>query len=210
LLYAAESSAQRGGGGGRGGGYNRGGYGGYGNFGNYGGNSGSGAYGFIAPGFGFYGSGSAPLYGSSSPYYLNYNGGYDSAYSPLYGSVPYYYSPGNVPNVSPSNNAYSPPTSNYQSNYPPDVFSTNRPSNNTASIDVQVPADAKLWFDGRPTSQTGTSRSFVSPPLEPGRTFTYEVKAMWIDASGRVLTQTRTVQIQANRSSFLSFVDQVR
>jgi uncharacterized protein (TIGR03000 family) len=200
FLLAADGWAQRGGGGrgGSGAGNNRGGSGGN---GGYGGNGG--AYGFTAPGFGFYGSGTAALYGSNSsgttsPYYLTYGGGNDSVFTPLYAS-------GASPNPPAFNNASnSPPTTN-QSNYPPDVVNGGRVGNNTASIEVQVPADAKVWFDGRPTSQTGRDRFFVSPPLEPGRTFTYEVKAMWIDASGKVMNQTRTVQVQGNRSSLLVF-----
>src|SRR5262245_23967099 len=38
-----------------------------------------------------------------------------------------------------------------------------RPS--VAVIRVRVPADAKVWFDGDPTSQGGTDRAYTTPDL---------------------------------------------
>src|SRR5262245_60323463 len=47
---------------------------------------------------------------------------------------------------------------------------------NVATIVVRVPADAKLYFDGVLTEQTGTERTFVTPPLRAGQEFRYELK----------------------------------
>jgi uncharacterized protein (TIGR03000 family) len=47
------------------------------------------------------------------------------------------------------------------------------------SIRIQVPAQARVWFDNLPTSQTGSVRDFVSPPLTAGREYHYTVRAAW-------------------------------
>src|SRR5687768_827607 len=49
-----------------------------------------------------------------------------------------------------------------------------------AKIRVLVPTpDAKLWFDDTLTTGTGGDRSFLSPPLEEGKTYTYRVTIVW-------------------------------
>ena len=69
----------------------------------------------------------------------------------------------------------------------------------TVLLNVQVPQNAKVWIDGAPTTSTGTSRSFVTPPLTPGREFTYEVKAQWTEGTQQV-TRTRRIPVQAGRA----------
>ena len=59
-----------------------------------------------------------------------------------------------------------------------------------AVVTVNVPADAKLWFDGVPTQSTGAMRHFDSPPLIPGHRYTYDIVARW-NQNGREMT-TRT------------------
>src|SRR5262249_29983293 len=49
-----------------------------------------------------------------------------------------------------------------------------------AEVQVRVPANATVWFDGEPTEQTGPYRRFWTPPLEPGKVYTYQVKARWM------------------------------
>jgi uncharacterized protein (TIGR03000 family) len=53
-------------------------------------------------------------------------------------------------------------------NYPPAA---------SATIVVNVPADAKLYFDGYPTVSTGTIRFFQTPPLLVGNDFIYTLQA---------------------------------
>lgn len=69
----------------------------------------------------------------------------------------------------------------------------------TVLLNVQVPANAKVWIDGAPTTSTGVQRSFVSPALTPGRQFTYEVKAQWQD-NGQQVTRTRRIPVQAGQA----------
>jgi uncharacterized protein (TIGR03000 family) len=72
-------------------------------------------------------------------------------------------------------------------------------------INVRVPADAEVWVEGTKTTQTGTRRTFVSPPLDPDETFTYTVRARWHDADGEV-DRTRKAQVSAGDEITLNFV----
>lgn len=74
-------------------------------------------------------------------------------------------------------------------------------------IDLQVPADAQVWFGGQKTTQTGTLRSFESPPLTAGRTYTYEVRATWKEG-GREVTESRRLAIRAGERLTATFPDQ--
>jgi uncharacterized protein (TIGR03000 family) len=67
---------------------------------------------------------------------------------------------------------------------------------NLAHVVAHVPEDARLWFDGQPTWQTGDMRYFVSPPLAPGRTFHYTVRAEWVE-NGRWVSQVHTFPVHA-------------
>ncbi len=78
------------------------------------------------------------------------------------------------------------------------------PSDNRARIWLTVPADAQVWFDGEPTQQTGALRQFVSPPLGPGRSYTYAVRARWTK-DGKPVEEERRVRVQAGASSRLDF-----
>jgi uncharacterized protein (TIGR03000 family) len=194
LVFAGESMAQRGGGGRGGGGGFGGGRGGFGGGrGGYGGWGGGWGYGGL--GYGGYGWG-YPGYGGGY-----YDGGY---YAPTYGTVPYYYGDSYMPSM-----ASVPQTSGNQSFYPPDANygGYSQPTNNTAAIDMKVPANAKVWFNGKETSQTGPNRHFVTPPLEPGKTFSYEVKASWTGSDGQPVTRTRDVQVQANQPTMVNLMD---
>jgi uncharacterized protein (TIGR03000 family) len=61
-------------------------------------------------------------------------------------------------------------------------------------ITVVVPADAEVFFDGNPTSQAGTERLFISPPLAVGKKYHYDVRARWREG-GRAVEQTRKVEV---------------
>ncbi len=61
-------------------------------------------------------------------------------------------------------------------------------------ITVVVPADAKVFFDGEPTSSTGTERLYVSPPLAVGKKYHYIVLARW-QADGKPVEQARKVPV---------------
>jgi len=69
-------------------------------------------------------------------------------------------------------------------------------SDNRAHIALRVPADAKVWFDGQATTQTGTLRQYDSPPLPPGKKFVYEVRARWMK-DGKPIEEKRRIKVQA-------------
>lgn len=87
----------------------------------------------------------------------------------------------------------SPAHDNYRSRY-----YTSSPSHpDAAAIDVKVPAGAQLWFEGRETQQKGVDRFFESPPLEQGKSYLYQVKAVWTNAKGEKVERTQTVQVRS-------------
>jgi uncharacterized protein (TIGR03000 family) len=60
-------------------------------------------------------------------------------------------------------------------------------------LSVKVPQSAaEVRVDGRPTTQTGTDRTFESPPLEAGKSYAYTVTARWAE-HGQVFEVTKAV-----------------
>jgi uncharacterized protein (TIGR03000 family) len=73
-----------------------------------------------------------------------------------------------------------------------------------AQITVVVPADAQVFFDGEPTTSTGTERLFLSPPLTVGKQYHYVVRARW-QADGKPVEQTRKVPVTGGGSVRVDF-----
>jgi uncharacterized protein (TIGR03000 family) len=138
----------------------------------------------------YYGGGPFPFYG--------YNGFYSNGFS-MYGPpVPTF---GPVPGIYGGSDQQfrgAPPSQRYypSADYPPPgarklpptlleepvVEGRNDPAQNrtSAAIEVRLPTeDAEVFFDGDKTGQTGQVRVFTSPGLEPGKVYTYEVRARW-------------------------------
>ena len=80
------------------------------------------------------------------------------------------------------------------------------PDASLATIVVRVPADAKVYFDGQPTKQTGTRRTFVTPPLEPGREFPYDLKAE-VARQGKAWSRTERITVRAGRTTRVDWRD---
>lgn len=60
-------------------------------------------------------------------------------------------------------------------------------------ISVQVPQPAaEVFVDGKKTAQTGTDRTFESPPLEGGKSYRYTVTARWVEG-GQVVEASKEV-----------------
>jgi uncharacterized protein (TIGR03000 family) len=84
-----------------------------------------------------------------------------------------------------------------------------RPASNNngtaATVRVSLPeASARVSFENTPTQQTGAERVFVSPALEPGKSYTYMVRATWQE-NGQEVTRTKEVQVQAGRTTAVDF-----
>jgi uncharacterized protein (TIGR03000 family) len=59
-----------------------------------------------------------------------------------------------------------------------------------------VPQNAEVWIDGNKTFQTGPMREFVTPPLEPGQKFNYDIKARWTE-NGQEVVRERQLNFHA-------------
>lgn len=65
-----------------------------------------------------------------------------------------------------------------------------------ANLKFQVPADAKLFVDGKLAPGSGTERAFYTPPLARGQKFFYEVKAEVV-VNGKTVTEEKKVIVEA-------------
>jgi uncharacterized protein (TIGR03000 family) len=157
--------------------------------------------------FGGYHSGGFYHGGYSHPYYYHryydhpYIGdyGYHNYYPYLYNTYPYVWSsPSSYPSYYSSSGEAEPPSSDYYEAAPPAGNSevSTRPADldTRAHITVRVPEGAKVWFDGTLTTSTGPVREFQSPPLTPGKQFSYEARAIWNDG-GHEVKQTQSVKV---------------
>lgn len=137
--------------------------------------------GYYGPGYGYGGYG----YGGSNGMPLAYGG---NVTDPGYG--------GQTPG---SGIVLGSAASGYRSNY----FT---PTNDlTATIDLRVPANAKVWFGEEATRMTGPMRRFASPPLERNTVYVYTVKAMW-DENGKTVERVQTVEVRAGRTTTADFL----
>jgi uncharacterized protein (TIGR03000 family) len=121
-------------------------------------------------------------YAGGNPYFgggRSSSGSYSRSYSPSY-SAPTYY----------SRYYYSP------SYYPEYTAAAESPRDRAVRINLQVPSDAKIWFDGRQTIQTGALRSFDSPPLLVGHDYSYQVRVQW-KQDGKDVSEDRKIIVHA-------------
>jgi uncharacterized protein (TIGR03000 family) len=78
---------------------------------------------------------------------------------------------------------------------------------NSALVNIYVPANAEVWIDDVKTKQVGETRSFKSPPLEPGKTYLYDIRVHWVE-NGQDMDSKRTIKVQAGRTAHVDFVTQ--
>jgi uncharacterized protein (TIGR03000 family) len=95
----------------------------------------------------------------------------------------YYYG-----HASPSYYYYYPLEAYYPQAEPVDV--------DTATIRMQVPEGARIWFNGKATSQTGAVRAFETASLAPGRDYVYHVRVRWGE-NGETVERNRDVTVHA-------------
>jgi uncharacterized protein (TIGR03000 family) len=69
---------------------------------------------------------------------------------------------------------------------------------------VKVPADAKIYVNGKATKSTGDERQFISRGLTRGASYNFEVKAE-MTRGGEPITITKSAQLTAGGSAELSF-----
>jgi len=76
---------------------------------------------------------------------------------------------------------------------------------NQAVIVVNVPDDrATVWVQGQLMPGTGRQRVFMTPPLEPGFSYSYEIRARWGNDQ-QFTEETRTVPIRLGQQVTVDF-----
>jgi len=85
------------------------------------------------------------------------------------------------------------------------VLPSLEPRAKTATIDVLVGnPNAEVWVNGNKVAQGGQNRPFVTPDLEDGKPYKYEVRAKW-SQNGKEYDQKRAVTVRAGEQVGLTF-----
>lgn len=79
-------------------------------------------------------------------------------------------------------------------------------SPNRATVIVRLPAEAKLFAEGRELKLTSGERTFVSPELPAGREYSYTFR-MEVEREGRIQGEQKTLTVRAGQVSTLEFDD---
>jgi uncharacterized protein (TIGR03000 family) len=69
-----------------------------------------------------------------------------------------------------------------------------------ATVVVEAPADARLYFDGEPTRQTGDVRTFVTPALPDGKAHTYDLR-IEVTRQDKVVSRTERISVRAGQTT---------
>jgi uncharacterized protein (TIGR03000 family) len=77
-----------------------------------------------------------------------------------------------------------------------------------ASVVIKAPAEVKLTVNGQPTALANLEQRFGTPPLEVGRSYSYDIVATTM-RDGKVLSQTRKIIVRAGEESRVDFSDLV-
>ena len=162
---------------------------------------------------GWYDGQSSFYYTSGYPYGVSYS--YDRGYYPYaysYGYYPawynrfgyrstYYGSPSFYTRQMPGYYAY-------QSAYPsPEVVNRMPDPGLSVLAAVRVPTpDTQLWIEGKEMTSGGILRTFISPPLESGKDYTYTIRASWTE-NGKAVDRTQVVDVKAGKRVAVDFTE---
>jgi uncharacterized protein (TIGR03000 family) len=75
---------------------------------------------------------------------------------------------------------------------------------NSGSITVWVPYDAKVTVNGMETRSTGSRRQYVSFGLQPGLSYKYVIRARVIQ-DGKPVEETQTITVTAGQAQSIAF-----
>ena len=67
---------------------------------------------------------------------------------------------------------------------------------NAVTLVAHVPENAQVWVEDDATTSRGALRTYQSPPLTPGKSYSYTVRVAWME-NGKVVSQTRHVPVKA-------------
>jgi uncharacterized protein (TIGR03000 family) len=100
--------------------------------------------------------------------------------------------------------AYLIPSSGYRPEglFPPGLTRPGAAASTPATVIVLVPEGAEVLFDGKPSTRSGPRQEFVTPALEPGRTYTLGIRV-------RTANWARTMQLPV-RAGDKATVDMTR
>jgi len=151
---------------------------------------------------GYYGRGPGSYGYGYYPGYGNYPRSYAYSYYPSYGYS--YYPSAPAYSYYPSY-TYSSPTYTYggdsgirQASFAPD-------NSSQIVLHVKVPdAKANVWVENALMSMQGVERSFISPPMTRGNTYTYTVRASWME-SGKEVSKEKKIDVQPGQEYTVSF-----
>jgi uncharacterized protein (TIGR03000 family) len=82
---------------------------------------------------------------------------------------------------------------------------TSRSSDTDVTLIVRTTPDAVVWINGSKTTQTGPRREFVSAGPEPGRIYTFQVRAQWTGSDGQSVEATRPISVVAGEKRVVDF-----
>jgi uncharacterized protein (TIGR03000 family) len=124
--------------------------------------------------------------GDAGVYVGGYSGGYHRGYSGVY--------LGGYPEISDNH-----PSARYAEysrfDFLPDT---------AARIQVRVPPDAEIWFQGQKMKQKGAFREFMSPPLASGKKYSYDIEIRWQN-QGQEVVRKQTIQVHPGEWQSLNF-----
>jgi uncharacterized protein (TIGR03000 family) len=79
------------------------------------------------------------------------------------------------------------------------------PPPNAAVIRIHVPNEfATVLFDGVKSSSVGTTRYYVTPDLEAGKNYTYDISATF-NRNGQPVTEDRKITVAAGQTTAVDF-----
>lgn len=78
------------------------------------------------------------------------------------------------------------------------------PAATSATVTVNLPATASLWFEGMRVPNLGSVRRFASPDLNPLLAYTYDIKATWME-NGKVMTQSQRLIVRSGDRTTVTF-----
>jgi uncharacterized protein (TIGR03000 family) len=84
--------------------------------------------------------------------------------------------------------------------HPPKADEATEKKSDPAKLTIELPADARLLFNGVAATGTGSTRAFATGPLQAGQDYGYELTAEVV-RDGRVLTVTERVIVRAGESA---------
>jgi uncharacterized protein (TIGR03000 family) len=145
-------------------------------------------------------------YGRGNYYAPNTSWGYGPSYG--YNRYPIYYYPPAGSNYSQSASGYA--GNEYATNNSNQIMSfyQGNPGQAQTTLQVRVPdPNAQVTIDNQPTAQRGTDRVFAVPQLEAGKTYSYTVRATWMDGA-REVSREKKIEFKAGEPLTVNFMDE--